>query len=172
MEYTSNSQRARVFSELWVAKNAYCLACTNESLKPTPANTKARDFECDCCGHPYELKSSLRPFQRMVVDGAYRAMTERIEDGTVASFLLLPYDQHAAVTHLTAIHRSFITPEVIEARSPLSVFARRAGWVGCNLFTAVAAGGRAAFAVGSRGRVGHRSKSRFPSGVTTKGGRG
>ena len=133
MEYTSNSQRARVLSEFWVANHAYCLACTNESLRQTPANTRARDFECNRCGHPYELKSSIRPFQRKVVDGAYRSMMERIEDGTVASFLLLQYDRHAAVTHLTAIHRSFITPEVIEERKPLSSSARRAGWVGCNL---------------------------------------
>jgi len=133
MVYTSKSQIARVMTESWVAENGYCLACDSDCILPTAANTQSRDFECKSCGHPYELKSGLRPFGTRVVDGAYVSMIRRIEAGCVSSFLLLRYSNESAVTDLTAIHHSLITREIIEERRPLAVTARRAGWIGCNI---------------------------------------
>lgn len=133
MGYTSKSQLARVMSESWMAGNGYCLACESERILPTVANTQARDFECQACGHPYELKSALKPFGRKIVDGAYASMIRRIESKSVPSFLLLRYSQSSTVTDLVAIHRSLITREVIQERRPLSPSARRAGWIGCNI---------------------------------------
>ena len=130
---TSRSQIARVFTEEWIAENGYCLACDSNRLMQTPANTQVRDFECSGCGHPYELKSSLRSFGEKVVDGAFASMMRRIQSKTVPSFLLLRYSDTRTVTDLTAIHHSLITPEIIEKRRPLSVTVRRAGWVGCNI---------------------------------------
>jgi len=60
-------------------------------------------------------------------------MMRRIETKSVPSFLFLRYSAWNTVTQLTAIHRSLITPEIIERRKPLSETARRAGWVGCNI---------------------------------------
>ncbi len=133
MELTSKSQIARVFTEGWIAENGYCLACESDRLVQTAANTQARDFECENCCHPYELKSSIRVFGDKVVDGAYASMMRRIESDCVSSFLLMRYTGSRAVLGLTAIHRSLITPEVIQKRKPLSKAARRAGWIGCNL---------------------------------------
>jgi len=45
-KYHSPSQQARVLSEAWFEKNAYCLACDADSVKQTSANTKATDFIC------------------------------------------------------------------------------------------------------------------------------
>jgi type II restriction enzyme len=136
MYYKSKSQLARVTSESWMASNGYCLACESERILPTAANTQARDFECQDCGHPYELKSALRPFGTKIVDGAYVSMIRRIESGSVSSFLLLRYSQSATVTDLVAIHHSLITREVIQERKPLSPTAKRAGWIGCNILLA------------------------------------
>ena len=133
MQYTSKSQLARVNTEAWVTLHGYCLAFQSNRLTPTRANTQARDFECPSCGHPYELKSTSKSFGQKVVDGAYAPMIRRIEDGTVPSFLLLRYSQASLVTDLVAVHRTFITREVIQERKPLSITAKRAGWVGCNL---------------------------------------
>ena len=133
MSYTSKSQLARVMSESWMATNGYCLACESERILPTAANTQVRDFECQACGHPYELKSALKPFGTKIVDGAYASMMRRIESGSVPSFLLLRYTQSSAITDLVAIHRSLITREVIQERKPLSLSAKRAGWIGCNI---------------------------------------
>ena len=47
--------------------------------------------------------------------------------------MVLERDENWLITGLTAIHHLFITADVVEARRPLSVFARRAGWTGCNI---------------------------------------
>jgi type II restriction enzyme len=60
-------------------------------------------------------------------------MIQRIEDGSVPSILLLRYSDPWAVTDLVAVHRSLITREVIQQRKPLSMTAKRAGWIGCNI---------------------------------------
>ena len=127
------SQLVRVETERWVAAHGYCLACESDRLRPTPPNTPARDFECDRCGHPYELKAGAKPFGSRIVDGAYGTMMRRIEEETAASFLLMRYQPDWQVTDLLAVHRSLITAEVIQCRPPLSATARRAGWVGCNI---------------------------------------
>lgn len=133
MDYTSKSQLARVMTESWVAKNGYCLACDSDRILPTAVNTQARDFECQVCRHPYELKSTLRPFGNKIVDGAFASMIRRIESGSVPSLLLLRYSETSTVIDLTAIHHSLITREIVQERKPLAPTARRAGWIGCNI---------------------------------------
>jgi type II restriction enzyme len=136
MNYTSNSQIARVTTEAWVASNGYCLACDANQIFPTKANTEARDFVCAICGHAYELKSSFRPNGLKIVDGAYASMMRRIQGGTVSSFLIMKYAKPWAVIDLVAIHHSLITADVVQERPPLSNTARRSGWVGCNILIA------------------------------------
>jgi type II restriction enzyme len=131
--YSSASQKARVISENWVAHNGYCLSCESERLNPTPRNTQARDFECNLCGHPYELKASLGAFGTQINDGAYASMMRRIESATAPSFLLLEYDSAWNVGNFFAIHNLLITPSAIKPRKALSATARRAGWIGCNI---------------------------------------
>lgn len=131
--YSSASQRARVITEAWIKTYGYCLACESDKLLPTASNTQARDFECDQCGHPYELKSSSSPFARRVPDGAYASMMRRIQTSTVPSFLLLQYTATWNLVNLCAIHHVLITPAAIEQRKALALTARRAGWVGCNI---------------------------------------
>lgn len=143
MDYTSRSQIARVLTESWVASNGYCLACESDCILQTPTNTQARDFECPECGHPYELKSSIRPFGKAIVDGAYSALMHRIETKSVPSFLLMRYSETSVITELMAVHRSLITAELVYERKPLGPTARRAGWVGCNiLFSQIPPEGR------------------------------
>jgi type II restriction enzyme len=133
MQYTSKSQLARISTESWVAENGYCLACESDRIVATRANTEARDFECSHCGHPYELKSSIRKFGNTLVDGAYDSMMRRLDSNTVASFLLLRHMPPVGVLELLVIHRSLITYDVVKKRNALSSTARRAGWVGCNI---------------------------------------
>ena len=114
-------------------KEGYCLNCSMNRLLRTPTNTKARDFICARCNHPYELKSTRGHFTSRICDGAYQSMIDRVQNGSVASFFLLEYDAEWNVRELNAIHRNFIIPSVIEKRRPLSPKARRAGWIGCNI---------------------------------------
>lgn len=131
--YKNRTQQARKISEAWVAKNGYCLNCESDRLTATIANTRTRDFLCQDCHHPYELKSKRGVFSTKVLDGAYDAMIKTIREGGTPTFLLLEYTASWGIESLTAIHHSLITETSILARKPLRPTARRAGWVGCNI---------------------------------------
>ena len=131
--YHSPSQQARVLSEGWFARNAYCLACDADEVKATRANTAATDFICPKCQHRYELKTFLRRPRKSLVDGAYETMMRRMRSGTAPTLCLLERSEDWAIRSLTAIHASFLVPEVVERREPLGPTARRAGWIGCNI---------------------------------------
>ena len=60
-------------------------------------------------------------------------MMNRIDSEETPSLLLLEYDNSWSVTNLTAVHHLLITTEAIQPRKPLSPFARRKGWIGCNI---------------------------------------
>jgi type II restriction enzyme len=131
--YHSASQQARVLSEGWFLKNVYCLACDADSVKQTSANTRATDFVCPKCSHRYELKAFQRRSHRSLVDGAFASMMQRVTSGTAPTLCLLERTEEWRIHSLTAIHSSFLIPEVVEKRPPLGPTARRAGWVGCNI---------------------------------------
>jgi type II restriction enzyme len=131
--YKSASQRARVLSEDWFAKNAYCLACDADEVEQTKANTGATDFVCPKCSHRYELKTFERRPSGSLVDGAYESMMQRIRAGTAPTLCLMERTKGWKIRTLTAVHSSFLVPLVIEKRPPLAPTARRAGWVGCNI---------------------------------------
>jgi type II restriction enzyme len=69
-----------------------------------------------------------------VVDGAYRAMTERVRARNNPNLVLLAYDPATrSATDVLVIPKHFFVPGIIEERKPLSASARRAGWVGCSI---------------------------------------
>lgn len=132
-KYHSASQQARVLSEGWFLKNAYCLACDADEVRKTPANTKATDFVCPKCSHRYELKAFQRRPLNSLVDGAFESMMQRVTAGTAPTLCLLERTEEWQIRSLIAIHSSFLIPDVVEKRPPLGPTARRAGWVGCNI---------------------------------------
>ena len=131
--YANPTQQVRKISEAWIASNGYCLKCDSDNLTPTRANTRSRDFVCDNCNHGYELKSKCGTFSSKVLDGAYGAMVKTIREGNTPTFLLLEYAKSWSISGLRAIHHSLITETSVEARKPLALSARRAGWIGCNI---------------------------------------
>jgi type II restriction enzyme len=61
-------------------------------------------------------------------------MRRAIEDGSTPHFLTLHYDPRFwRVLDLTLIPAFALTTSCLEERKPLSLTARRAGWVGCNI---------------------------------------
>ncbi|UQV17572.1 hypothetical protein MU852_12005 [Brevundimonas albigilva] len=68
------------------------------------------------------------------MNGAYRAMTARLEARNNPSLLVMAYDRgRTRVTDLIVVPRHFFTNAIIEPRKPLGPNARRAGWQGCNI---------------------------------------
>jgi type II restriction enzyme len=131
--YSSQSQKSRVLSEAWFQSNGYCLACANDRLNATKANTKATDFICPSCKQAYELKASKSRCSGTIPDGAYGPFMERILNGSAPTLMVLQRSDVWNILNLTAIHHLFLTPNVIVQRKPLSITAERHGWIGCNI---------------------------------------
>lgn len=132
--YISGSQRARVWTERWVADWIFCPNCGRSSLSQFIANLPVADFFCAGCNEQYELKSQAKPFGRKLVNGSYDRKIERLSSSTNPNFILLTYSATAAsVTDVCFVPKHFFTLEMIERRRPLSPTARRAGWVGSNI---------------------------------------
>jgi len=133
-KYKSNAQRARVLSENWVDNEIYCPNCGQLNINRYPNNQPVADFYCSNCKEDYELKSKQDGVGTKIVDGAYRTMIERLRSSNNPNFFLLNYDlQNFEVRNFLVIPKHFFIPEIIEKRKPLTLTARRAGWIGCNI---------------------------------------
>jgi type II restriction enzyme len=131
--YKSSSQKIRVLTESWVGEEIFCPSC-GANVNRYEHNRPVADFYCPVCKEEYELKSKGGIIGRKVVDGAYKAMIERLASNHNPNLFLLGYEPKSyEVSNLFAIPKYFFVPEIIEKRMPLSQFARRAGWVGCNI---------------------------------------
>jgi type II restriction enzyme len=130
--YKSKSQIARILSEDWVSRNAYCPNC-GRKLNKFENNRPVADFFCKNCSEEFELKSKkARTIGKKIVDGAYTKMIQRISAETNPNFFFLTYSNHM-VTNFLIIPKFYFVPNIIEERKPLSPSARRAGWKGCNI---------------------------------------
>jgi len=132
--YRSSAQLARVLTQGWVAREAYCLKCGADNLDPTPQDTRTLDFCCARCDEPYELKSSKQPFRHRVLNGEYSTFMRAIESHDNPNLLLLNYNlARATVTDFLGIPRHTLSRLTIVPRRPLGPNARRAGWQGCTI---------------------------------------
>ena len=131
--YQSQSQIIRVLSENWVAKQSYCPNCNAESLAEFTNGKPVAEFYCIHCSEEYELKSKKAKLSNIINDGTYDTMIERINSDNNPNFFFLTYSQALSVNNFLIIPKQFFKPHMIIKRKPLSVTAKRAGWVGCNI---------------------------------------
>ena len=132
--YTSQSQKIRVLTEHWVDNQIFCPNCGHLDIEKYGNNKPVADFFCLNCKEDYELKSKKENIGNKIVDGAYRTMIERLQGNNNPNFFLLNYDlQNFDVLNFLVIPKHFFVPDMIEKRKPLSLTARRAGWIGCNI---------------------------------------
>ncbi len=134
VEFTSGSQKARIWTESWVLREMYCPACGAPSLYEFENNKPVADFFCGLCDEEYELKSKNGRIGKTVPDGAYGTMMSRLQSNTKPSLMILSYEARTKLVRgLTVIPKQFFIPELIHKRKPLAKTARRAGWVGCDI---------------------------------------
>jgi hypothetical protein len=132
--YDSGSQRARAWTEQWVADWLYCPNCANPYLSQFPANTPVADFYCSKCSDEFELKSKKGTFGNKIANGAYAKKMERLNSSNNPNLMLMSYDSASArVRDIVVIPKHFFAPSIIEERPPLAPTARRAGWIGSNI---------------------------------------
>lgn len=133
-KYKSASQKARVLTEQWVDQSVYCPNCGWLNIDKYPNNQPVADFFCPNCKEDYELKSKQDNIGTKILDGAYDTKIERLRSFANPNLFILSYDlQKLCVVDFFVIPKHFFTPEIIEKRSPLSINARRAGWIGSNI---------------------------------------
>jgi type II restriction enzyme len=131
--YDSGSQAARVLTEAWASKQAFCPNCGHAQLSQFPNNRPVADLHCKNCREEFELKSQKSRFGSKVLDGAYRKMCERLAARNNPNLMLLNYRPSSGVTNFFVVPKHFFVMDIIEERRPLRDGARRAGWVGCNI---------------------------------------
>lgn len=132
--YKSPSQIARLLTEQWVNKNAYCPSCGRDDINKFANNRPVADFYCASCKEEYELKSKNGTLSKKMNDGAYNTMIERIGADNNPNFFFLTYSNRDwNVNDFIIVPKFYFIPDVIEMRNPLSASARRAGWTGCNI---------------------------------------
>jgi len=132
--YKSKSQIARVLTENWFLREAYCPNCLNFPVNKEKDNSKVVDFSCPKCRRFFQLKAQGKKLGSKLTDGAYQPMMKKIEDETVPDFFFMEYPiDEWVVKNLLLVPSFFMNPSIIEKRKPLSVNAKRAGWIGCNI---------------------------------------
>lgn len=132
-QYHSQSQIIRILTEDWVKNQIFCPSC-GSSLSKYPNNKPVGDFFCSECAEDYELKSKKNSIGKKIVDGEFKTMIDRLKCSKNPSFFFLNYNLNSyEVINFFVIPKHFFVPEIIEKRKPLSQYARRAGWVGCNI---------------------------------------
>ncbi|MBQ7814151.1 MAG: hypothetical protein IJX36_00825 [Thermoguttaceae bacterium] len=135
-DYSNGSQKTRVMSEPWAARELFCPCCGNDRLTKFPNGKPVAVFFCSRCNEIFELKSKKGKFGRKISGGAYDATIKRITSAENPHLLALEYRVSGTrfeVCGLTLIPKFFFTPSVVERRPPLPSTARRAGWVGSNI---------------------------------------
>lgn len=132
--YKSPSQVARRLSEDWATRNLYCLACNSNHLDDAKANTAVWDYSCSTCGSFYQLKGKNGRFSRRVTNSEYHVKMRAIAEGRAPHYAFLQYSiATSMVTDLFVLPGHFLSPAVIQKRTPLKPPARRAGWVGSSI---------------------------------------
>jgi type II restriction enzyme len=131
--FKSGSQMAGNVTEAWGADNFFCPNCSSPKLNWLKPGTKANDYRCPSCQFWFQLKSKKTRIGNTITDGAYGAMMEAIKEDRSPNFFFLHYDYATwTVRNLLLIPHFAFPPSAIIKRKPLSVTARRAGWIGCN----------------------------------------
>ena len=131
--YNSGSQTARVLTETWASKQAFCPNCGHAELTRFQNNRPVADLYCKNCNEEFELKSQKQKFGSKVLDGAYQTMCKRLVEENNPNLMLLNYKPTSGVNNLFVVPKHFFVTEIVEERKPLRDGARRAGWVGCNI---------------------------------------
>ena len=132
--YTSNSQRARIATELWAVQNLYCPNCNSPRLRSTQTGLAVVDLQCPVCADGYQLKGKRGPIGGKVRDAAYSEAFRAAERNQFPHLILLSYETiPGTVNTLHIVPGAFVTPSALEVGKPLAPTAKRAGWIGCNI---------------------------------------
>jgi len=130
--YKNSSQKIRVLSEEWVYQNIFCPNCGNY-IEKYENNKEVADFFCAKCKEDYELKSkSGKSLGKIIPDGAYNSMINRIMSQNSPNFLFLNYDKISYdVVNFIAVPNYIFLPDMIKKRR--KGIPNRPNYIMCNI---------------------------------------
>lgn len=121
--------------EKLVAQLCSCPKCKRlKTLKRLPTNFKCADLICDFCGYLAQVKActvkDVTCPPDSILGAAWGPQTERMDASIYFPLYIVaisPDGKREAIYYLSA---DLQEPGIFEARKPLSLAARRAGWQG------------------------------------------
>lgn len=132
--YSSKAQRSRVITETWASENLYCLNCEVEEVRAHRPGKRVEDFRCPSCDRRIQLKAARGGHGNKVTNSAYEPKMAAIRANEAPDYTFMGFDPDRwLVTECFVVPGHFMTPSVVEKRSPLSEDAQRSGWVGSNI---------------------------------------
>ncbi len=127
----SPSQRIRKMTESWAGEHIFCPACWDQIIH-YGNNKPVADFYCEKCCEDFELKAKkAENIGKIVPDGSYKTMIQRLESSTNPSFFFLTYKPNFEVSNFLIIPKFFIRPENI-IKAP-RVLKDRGDYMMCNI---------------------------------------
>ncbi|QFR50217.1 restriction endonuclease [Sulfurimonas lithotrophica] len=130
--YKNNSQKIRVLTENWVNENIYCPKC-GDNVSEYKNNKPVADFFCLKCSEDYELKSKKgNSLGKIVADGAYDTMIERITSDSSPNFFFLNYekDTHKIINFVATPGYMFVPEMIIKRKKGIP---NRPNYFMCNI---------------------------------------
>lgn len=130
--YKSKSQKVRIMTEHWVNEFIYCPIC-GKNLDEYENNRPVADFQCKSCAQDYELKSkNSQSMGKIVPDGAYDTMIERVTSYNNPNFFFLNYDKNSyEVINFLTVPRHLFLPDMIIKRK--KAIPNRPNYFMCNI---------------------------------------
>ncbi len=130
--YHNSSQKIRILSENWVGNNIFCPNC-GENIKHYQNNKPVADFYCPKCLEDFELKSKNgKSFGKIVPDGKYKTMIERIISQNSPNFFFLNYDKsdYNIINFFAAPSYIFVPDMIIQRKKGIP---NRPNYMMCNI---------------------------------------
>jgi type II restriction enzyme len=119
-------------TEHWVNEYIYCPICAG-TLDSYENNRPVADFQCQNCKQDYELKSkNSKSMGKIVPDGAYDKMIQRITSHANPNFFFLNYDKTSCeVVNFLTVPKHLFLPQMIIKRK--KAIPNRPNYFMCNI---------------------------------------
>jgi len=131
----TDKQKLGDWGERQVASKCACPRCKrSKTLKLLPPNFKCADLVCDFCGYLAQVKTTRVPdpeqLPKTILGGAWEPQRDRMQAGIYFPLFVVLVDKDQRQWSIKFLPADLQTPDMFEARKPLSPNAKRAGWQG------------------------------------------
>jgi type II restriction enzyme len=140
--WTSESRIVGEACEYYIKNNINCVRCNNKNFEKCKTNEQSKDLICINCNQQFQIKAKSATQKQVnniinkntfrIIGGEYSTTLKNINEKI--DYLIVLYEKHTyKIINILYVNNENITSNCIIPRKPLSTFAKRAGWQGCNI---------------------------------------